>query len=551
MDDTTFSTDALIATLADTFYGHLIETEDAIAHIATLSACAPIIMRAAFVRNLKRFDDEEIAPKVPKGWKVKEIRERTLVTLLGAITYRRRIYIDGIGRRRCLLDEVLGIARYQRIAPDAFRWIVLRAADVSYRKAARLFADKCGCVISAMAVMRCVHACGTLLGKQAPTTDGAITTPVLFCEFDGLWISQQSAERHYPALPRATYLERYRSKSKEYKVWVTYAGKKRQGARMRRIHPVHWVSDRPPGGFFEECVKRTGQSYDIAAASYLVVSSDAAGWCKAHGLDAWADKRSVVISRLDTFHVNQALYRAFSDAGDRDTYLRLLYAKDIGGFLAALKDRIAQEPHDERIERRRELAAYISNNTDLLEGPSLARTIRGQLLEDIPCVFKDRRFCAWLTELLAKRRYKRFLDVLGKVASRCVEGLAYDYGCFLADAKEAVRLIRVFGHMGAGTMEGTNSKVYAARLKVWGCSWSEHGALSMLRIRAAIANGEVLPAPGYTSWMSDTEREAEEKARALGPADIPERVGEGYEPPQGSVANCNSIPPSIFRTYRN
>jgi hypothetical protein len=469
--------------------------------------------------------------------------------MLGEITYTRRVYTDEFGSRRYPLDEVLGIAPYQHLDEDAFLWIVRCAADVSYEKTARAFCDRTGVPITRQTVMRCVHRCGELLAERDDVgTDLPISAEVLFCEFDGFWVNLQSDAKR-PAKDRLTYKEQFRKKSVELKVWVVYAGKN-QKRNNRRIAPIHWASDGGSEDFFSECAKRTNAVYDLTYADWVITASDAAGWCKAHGLDAHARKDAVIISRLDTYHVNQKVYKAFSSEEDRGAYLDYLYRKDFDGFFATLSKRMDAEPEDKRAECRRELYEYISNNLDWLKEASLSRRIREMLLKDLVRVFGDRRFCAHLHELLSRRRYKRFLQKLKLIVSACTKGRRLAYRGFFEDAKEAIRLIKTYGSVTLGTMEGTNSKVYAARLKVWGCAWSVRGAVAMMRIRATLASRLKLIAPSYDSRLTDKERSRMEAHRMRAFA-VPQSVGAGYRPPQGSVVLTTLMPPVMQALLRH
>jgi hypothetical protein len=536
MNDTTFCVDAL----SELFYKNLLETEDFGKHLEYCEFAGQMILRAAFIKNVRRFDDE-LMGEVPKGWKLVGKSKRTIITLLGEIPYARRIYKDEFGNRRYPLDEVLGIVAYQHIDKDAFLWIVRCANDVSYEKAACAFNERTGAHITRQTVMRCVHRCGELLAKGGDAKGGLpISAEALFVEFDGFWVNLQS-ETKGPARSRRTYKEQFRKKSMEMKVWVAYAGK----SGSRRIAPFHWASDAAPSDFFSECAERTSAAYDISYADWVITAADAAGWCKAHGIDAFVRDDTVVISRLDTYHVNQKLYRAFSSEEDRSEYLDYLYRKDFDGFFAALDRRMDAEPKDERAEKRRELHDYISNNLDWLKGASLSRRIREMLLDDLACTFSDRKFYSHLKDLLSRRKYRRFLQELEIIADTCLEKHRLGYLGFFKDAQEAIRLIKTYGPVTLGTMEGTNSKVYAARLKVWGCAWSVRGALAMMRIRATLASGLDLVAPAYDAKLTDREKSRIDAWRAR-PFPVAESVGHGYEPPQGSVALSTRMAPAMY-----
>lgn len=529
-DTTTFCIDAL----SELFYKNLVDTEDFTKHLEHCRSTGELIIRAAFIKNLRTFDDE-LKGEVPKNWSLVDYRTRTIITLFGKITYKRRIYLDEYGNTRNLLDEVLGITAYQRLTADAFSWIVYQAANISFEKTAKAFKDKTGAQITRQTVMRCVRKAGMLL-KQYYRKAGSvrISTPVLFFETDGFWVNLQSPTKNKPALPRRTYKEQFLKKNMEMKVFVAYGGK----ADGRRVGATHWASDAKSDEFYSECVDRVKEVYDIEGSDYLIFGSDGASWCKNNSIGELLSADTEVLSRLDVYHVNQKIYRAFKSEEDRSVYLDFLYKRNFSGFFTALDERMALEPEDERMEKRYELRCYIANNLDWLAQPSLSRVMRERLMRELACVFGDRDFYDYLLSLLSKRRYKRFLKDLGRIVAACEEHLYYDYDCFLNDAIEAIRQIALYGSTTLGTMEGTNSKVYAARLKVWGCAWSAKGALAMMRIRAAIASGIPLPTPGTTRWHSPKERARIEKYRKRGYADITESVGRGYEPPAGHIADA-------------
>lgn len=530
MDSTTFCVD----TLSELFYKNLTDTEDFSKHLEHCRTTGEFIIRAAFIDNLRRFDDE-LRGEVPKSWSLVDYRERTIITLFGKITYKRRIYLDEYGNTRNLLDEVLGITAYQRLTADAFSWIVYQAANISFAKTAKAFKDKTGTKITRQTVMRCVHKAGRLLEEHFGQAGASrISTPVLFFETDGFWVDLQTPTKNKKRLPRRTHKEQFLKKSMEMKVFVAYGGK----VDGKRMGATHWASNAKPEEFFSECIRHVKGVYDIDESRYLMFGSDGAGWCKNNSIEEYLSEDTEVLSRLDVYHVNQKVYRAFKSEEDRSVYLDFLYKKDFDGFFTALDERMVQEPEDERLEKRHELRCYIENNLDWLKQPSLSRMMRQHLLQELAPVFGDRDFYDHLSSLLSKRRYKRFLKDIRRIVESCEEHLYYDYNCFYEDAVETIRQIGLFGRVTLGTMEGTNSKVYAARLKVWGCAWSQEGALAMMRIRAAIASGIELPTPSASVWLTQKERARIKKYRERGSADIAESSGKGYEPPAGHIADA-------------
>jgi hypothetical protein len=534
-----YDTSSLAQALADYFYPHLAGIEDLGKHLEHVEVNLRSATEEAISINLERFDDD-ISKQVPSDWKVLDRPRRTIIALVGEISYCRRVYLDSYGCRRYLLDEILAINPYQRIEANAFLWIVYKAADVSYEKTRKAFLNKTGVDIGRTTVMRCVHKCGELLVQAEKTNDLPISAPVVFSEFDGFWINLQAPTKK-PARPRRTYKEQFKKKSKEMKVWVAYAGIK----NSKRAHPVHWASDSEPQEFFQECMASMSSVYDPQDIEYLVTGSDGAAWCKNHKIEDLSEDSTTVLSKLDTFHVNQKLYRAFSGEEDRSTYLGYLYARDFESFFKVLEKRLEDEPNHERTPKRQELYTYVSNNLDWLDNMTLSEHLRETLRADLPAVFGDRSFCVYLDDLLTCCRYKRFLDTLERIVATCKERLRYDYENYLNDAKHNISCIALYRPTKLGTIEGTNAKVYAARLKVWGCAWSERGALAMMRIRAAIHSGKKLPAPVYDPWLTKREKEKIEASKTFS-FQVPEKSGDGYTPPQGTMCSTVRIAPKLY-----
>ena len=68
-----------------------------------------------FGMGIKECDDR-IAKEMPKGWQNVGTEERWLVSSIGTLRYKRRVYLDEKKHRRKPLDELLRIDRYGRMS---------------------------------------------------------------------------------------------------------------------------------------------------------------------------------------------------------------------------------------------------------------------------------------------------------------------------------------------------------------------------------------------------------------------------------------------------
>jgi len=166
-------------------------------------------------------------------------------------------------------------------------------------------------------------------------------------------------------------------------------------------------------------------------------------------------------------------------------------------------------------------------------------------LAGLEAALGSHRSYALLFELLSNRNYEMFLEALERVSDN-VDGYQNEgVAGYFETASYGVWIIQTYASTTLGTMEGTNAKVYAARMKVWGCAWSKRGAIAMMRIRATIASGGQLIAPGYDPYLTEKERQRIEKYRKRY-FHVPKRSGLGYEPPQASVVLTTRMPGGIY-----
>jgi hypothetical protein len=362
--------------LAEFWLPHLIACEDIFKHLEYVDASGREIRANALRRELEAFD-VMLAQDIPSGWRFKEYRRRTIITLAGKITYIRRIYTEPSGICHALLDEVLGIRTRFRLAPDAFLWIARTASDISYRKTARAFFERTGAYISHWLVMAVIHEEGALILEDAymrafGTRDDTpqaqlISSERLYVEFDGIHIPLQK-DTHEPKKLRWQYEQNRNRQNFELKVAVAYAGKDRRG---RRGHPIHLATDAHPASFWPLLNARIASVYDIADVERLRIGSDAAGWCKRYDLDV-ARSATEVTHCLDRFHVNREIRRAFSGhtkaAGH---FIGLAYARRTEKMMRDLQ-RVINHAGDK--SRYLVLQSYLRSNMELIRagaGPSM------------------------------------------------------------------------------------------------------------------------------------------------------------------------------------
>ena len=344
------------AALADLFAPVLAATEDLDSFEGALSSGIRTLAASAMAASMERFD-RSLRRQVEPGWRPHEVAPRTLVTLVGEVTYRRTVYVDAHGCRRAWADELLGIRPRARLSACAFLWLARRSAEVSYRKAAAQFEAMSGARVSHVTAMRCAREEGRLLLAAEP--EG----PRLSCEgvrveVDGLWVALQASSHRDAALPRFLYEQARRRSSAELKVASAYAAKAPAGnGRKRRVALSLVASAEEPGAFFARVAAQMAASFDLDDVRRVHYGADGGAWCGPERLASLLPPHARILFRLDPFHVMQAICRAFPEGRARE-WARHLALKGKGAALSRMAERVAARVAGPRRERLRCLASY-------------------------------------------------------------------------------------------------------------------------------------------------------------------------------------------------
>lgn len=338
--------------LADLCFGHLAGLEDFASAEARVHEDVLAVLSRAMSRALDRFDARLFSER-PDEWRVKDRRERSILTEFGLVTYFRRIYIDEFGDRRTLVDELLSLRPGKRLSPGAQHALCLFGSEIPYGRAAKTLFRHTPHTVSAMTAMSALRETGDLLETEALlartelfskgiAAKGARETPELFIEADSVFIP----------------LARKRDRSVEIKALCAYAGKK-DGERVGCVH--HAISG-PSKRFWEEGVARIGQRYSLDAIKRCYAGTDGEGWCK--GLPDYLHGPKIV-HKLDPWHVVKAVKTAFPDQTDCAPLFDVLKEGGAEALLGILRLRLDTGYGDKK--KTRTLLTYIENNKEAID----------------------------------------------------------------------------------------------------------------------------------------------------------------------------------------
>jgi len=301
--------------------------------------------------------DDRIAQNVPMDWRNVGTEMRWMVSSLGEIRYKRRVYEDAQHRRRKPVDDLFGVQPYERMSSRVKEIGSSLASSETYRLAAEQLSYLIKTPISHSSVQRMVWSVGNRIadGEEAeckrifeggePLEGGKIPAPVLYGESDGVWVHLQQEKR----------------RSTEVRVAILSTGRKRVGKDRFCLENKHCMTaiGLSSEAWQEHILREAHVAYDLSRTHTLISGGDGNQWVR-HSFDQMEIPQYFV---LDRFHLQRAARRAFQD---RDQARRVVSRLRQEGFEAVapeLKQHI-QQAEGKRQKLLLEFYKYVLNNQD-------------------------------------------------------------------------------------------------------------------------------------------------------------------------------------------
>lgn len=363
--------------------------------------------------------DEWLVAEVPKTWRNVGTEERWITSSLGAVKYKRRIYLDEGKKRRKPVDEVLGIERYSRMSGRIQEMGCSLASEGTYRRAAKQLSFMIKTPVSQSAIQRLVWIIGNRIvdGEEAERKRifetgasieaGKIEAPVLYGESDGVWI----------------HLQRESQRSTEVQVAILSNGKKQIGKDRYRLENKCTVTaiGLSTEAWQEQILRTAHQVYHLENTKLLVTGGDGNQWVR-HTFDRIDIQQEFV---LDYFHLKRAACRALHDKTQANELVKTLRAGGFESVQVDLRKRIDQAEGKRKLQLE-EFYQYIYNNQDVLldlehrgiSAPACLGAMEGNIDKLVVHRMKGRG-CSWrLPGLRAMLALCRHHDQLGQHAYR-------------------------------------------------------------------------------------------------------------------------------------
>lgn len=301
--------------------------------------------------------DDRIAREVPAGWRNVGTEKRWMVSSLGAVQYKRRVYQDEQRRRRKPVDDLLGLPRYGRMSGRVQEMGASLASSETYRLAADQLSYLTKTPISHSAVQRMVWSVGNRIadGEEAerrrlfeagePLEGGKISAPVLYGESDGVWV----------------HLQREQKRSTEVRVAILSTGRKRVGKDRFRLEnkccltAIGLNSEQ----WQEHILREAHLAYDLTQTQILICGGDGNQWVR-HSFERMELPQQFV---LDRFHLHRAARRAYQDRGKARRVVSRLRHEGFEAVAPELQQHLQQaQGHQHKLLL--EFYQYLHNNQE-------------------------------------------------------------------------------------------------------------------------------------------------------------------------------------------
>ncbi|MCL6579919.1 MAG: ISLre2 family transposase, partial [Candidatus Bathyarchaeota archaeon] len=255
--------------------------------------------------------DDELMKEKDHSLRVECFKEHQVTTVFGNVTVKRRLYQDGNGKYRFLLDEKMGLDKgchmsyrvkelatfvcshlpFQR-SEEILRTIL--PSGISHTTINRLF----GRVVDPYLEAEEREIEEVYEGGVIPESKGKVV-PYLFIEADGTSIA----------------LQREETRRAEVKAGVAYEGWKKVGKdRYRLTEKTVYTGIMDGERFWEAFSLALAKKYDLSRVGRVIVGGDGASWVK-QGVELFGS-----IYELDKFHLKRALNQTLDKELAAETY---------------------------------------------------------------------------------------------------------------------------------------------------------------------------------------------------------------------------------------
>lgn len=320
--------------------------------------------RQLMQQTLEKLDDELLADRDVSRYRSKGFQQTCIKTKLGAVEYKRRVYVDNAAPEstRCvhLLDEALHMDKVGLVSAEVCQIAATAVCETTYRGAAEMISEATGLDISTQGVWNTIQRLGesqvSMVQRHAELAQhhkgtGVLVTKLLYEENDGIWLKLQgkSRQKHGP--------------SKEMKVGIAYDGvqwaETKSGKRRTLDNKIAYASFENAKSFRRNKEGLVASRFAVDEIELRVCNGDGANWIR-------QKNNTHCIDVLDKFHRNKKITECVRDPEFAALLRGLLFSKKIDLLLDCLEAQINSLSDPVQIEKLKELQGYYRDNRSSL-----------------------------------------------------------------------------------------------------------------------------------------------------------------------------------------
>lgn len=246
--------------------------------------------------------DKSIAENRSEELEIEHLREVWYQTCLGAVRIKRRQYRDKEGRRRCLLDEVMGMDKYCHVTTHVQELALEMASFMPYRRSAEVLQKASAIDLAHQTIWR-------MVGKKADPYIKEKEQEIKWFKETGE-IPEGERKQVSRLLLEADgvilSLQREKERKAEVKLGIAYEGWKEVGRdRYRTVNKTAFAAVAGGDDFWCGMSLQLQRTYDLAGVKDTIIAGDGAGWIK-EGVGYFNGRY-----QLDRYHLNKELCSAF------------------------------------------------------------------------------------------------------------------------------------------------------------------------------------------------------------------------------------------------
>lgn len=265
---------------------------------------------------IMQLDDELVEKQKAKGYVIEKMSERTMMTMVGEIRFKRRRYIDNKGKGYYAVDDFLGFEKYCRYTKLVIRNLCELSTSLTYRNASKAIELFAPFNISHQKINKVVNETGKQIQEKQEAETKVIKAPenlkkldVLYVEGDAFWIKGQNGK----------WFEMHRYQVCEGTIKINKT-------RNERINSRDFVSPDRKNAQLQLQVY-LHNTYDLKHTIIISNGDGGAGYNK-QAFEEMFSTNYIHEYFLDSFHVNQKIKNRISFLGEiSDKLIRSIWCK--------------------------------------------------------------------------------------------------------------------------------------------------------------------------------------------------------------------------------